>query len=173
MRYENKSEVLPIVDENGNVIGSATRDECHACPNIIHPVVHLHVFNSNGLLYLQKRSMTKDLFPGYWDTSVGGHVGFGESIEIALGREAAEELRIDASGAQYISRYLWKNVHETELAYTYYIVYDGKIAPDKSEIDEGRFFTKMEIQARIGKGIYTPNFEQEFGIIKNYFTSIA
>ena len=53
MKQDNKLEVFPLVDEEGNVIGSATRGECHDGSKLLHPVVHLHVFNGKGELYLQ------------------------------------------------------------------------------------------------------------------------
>lgn len=65
-------EVFPIVNEQGETIGSATRKECHFGSFRLHPVVHLHIFNSQGELYLQKRNMNKDIQPGKWDTAVGG-----------------------------------------------------------------------------------------------------
>ena len=67
-------EWFPLVDEEGNVIGKATRIECHSGSKLLHPVIHLHIFNSAGDLLLQKRSMRKDIQPGKWDPAVGGHV---------------------------------------------------------------------------------------------------
>ena len=90
MNKDNKDEMLPLVDENGIIIGAATRGECHNGSKILHPVVHLHVFNSNGELYLQKRPEWKDIQPGKWDTSVGGHIDLGENVEMALKREVKE-----------------------------------------------------------------------------------
>ena len=52
---DNQNEIFPVVDEDGRVVGSATRGECHSGSMLLHPVVHLHVFNSAGELYLQKR----------------------------------------------------------------------------------------------------------------------
>ena len=52
MNYDNKEEMFPIVDEQGNITGAATRGECHNGSKLLHPVVHLHVFNSKGELYL-------------------------------------------------------------------------------------------------------------------------
>ena len=54
MNSDNNQEMFPLVDEQGNIIGAATRGECHNGSKLLHPVIHLHVFNSKGELYLQK-----------------------------------------------------------------------------------------------------------------------
>ena len=90
MNKDNSEEVFPVVDEAGNVIGKATRGECHSGSKLLHPVVHLHVFDAEGRLFLQHRPEWKDIQPGKWDTAVGGHVDFGENVGIALKREARE-----------------------------------------------------------------------------------
>ena len=92
---DNADEMLPLVDEQGNVVGQATRGVCHnGVERPLHPVVHLHVFDPQGRLYLQKRPEWKDIQPGKWDTAVGGHVDYGETIAEALRREVREELGI-------------------------------------------------------------------------------
>ena len=70
---DNSEEMFPVVDEDGNILSAATRGECHSGSKLLHPVVHLHVFNSRGELYLQKRPEWKDIQPGKWDTAVGGN----------------------------------------------------------------------------------------------------
>ncbi|MBO5706845.1 MAG: S-adenosylmethionine:tRNA ribosyltransferase-isomerase [Bacteroidaceae bacterium] len=158
---ETTQELLPLVDPAGNVIGKATRTECHNGSMLLHPVVHLHVFNSKGELYLQKRPMWKDIQPGKWDTAVGGHVDFGEDIPTALLRETREELGINAEGCDLMQMYEFHSDREHELIYAYKIVYDKDITPSE-ETDGGRFWSLQEIQDAIGQGILTPNFEMEF-----------
>jgi len=156
------TEFFPIVTEDGEVIGKASRKECHSGSFILHPVVHLHVFNSAGELYLQKRNMNKDIQPGKWDTSVGGHVDFGEEVHEALFREVREELGITEFEPQFITRYKFVSKQEAELVHVYTTVYDGEISPDLGEISEGKFWEIDDITQQIGKEVFTPNFEQEF-----------
>ena len=68
-------EMLPIVEPNGAVVARASRSSCHSGTKLLHPVVHLHIIDRFGRIYLQRRSARKSLFPLYWDTAVGGHVG--------------------------------------------------------------------------------------------------
>ena len=158
---EATQELLPLVDPAGNVIGKATRTECHNGSMLLHPVVHLHVFNSKGELYLQKRPMWKEIQPGKWDTAVGGHVDFGEDIPTALLRETREELGINAEGCELVQMYEFHSNREHELIYAYKIAYDKDITPSE-ETDGGRFWSMEEIHDAMGQGILTPNFEQEF-----------
>ncbi len=159
---DNSQEMFPIVDEQGNITGAATRGECHNGQSmLLHPVVHLHVFNSQGELYLQKRPEWKDIQPGKWDTSVGGHVDLGESVEQALLREAREEVGITGFTPGCLAPYVFQSKKERELVYPHRCTYDGPITPSP-ETDGGRFWTHHEILASMGKGILTPNFENEY-----------
>ena len=106
---DNSQEVFPLVDEQGQVIGSATRGECHSGSFLLHPVVHLHVFNSKGEVYLQKRPEWKDIQPGKWDTSVGGHIDYGETPEEALTREVREELGITDFVPERVGQYVFES----------------------------------------------------------------
>lgn len=160
MLHDNEKEMFPLVDEQGNITGAATRGECHNGSKLLHPVVHLHVFNSKGELYLQKRPDWKDIQPGKWDTAVGGHVDLGESVGQALRREAGEELGIDGFTPHEVARYVFESECERELVFTFRTVYDGPIRPS-GELDGGRFWSMADIRACLGKGMFTPNFEGE------------
>ena len=157
-----KEEWFPLVDEKGETIGKATRKECHNGSKMLHPVVHLHIFNKAGDLYLQKRSINKDIQPGKWDTAVGGHIDYGETVEEALRREVREELGITAFTPQFITRYVFESTIEKELVNTFRTIYNGEIKPDTEELDGGRFWSLEEIKSKLGENMFTPNFEQEF-----------
>lgn len=163
----NETEYFPVIDEEGNVVGRATRKECHSGSKILHAAVHLHVFNSAGDLYLQKRAEWKDIQPGKWDTSVGGHVDFGESVEMALHREAREELGLtEIGGAERLLNYIWESPVEREMIYVHSIVLDEEPQPDQSEVVDGRFWKVEEIEENLGKDVFTPNFELDFQKLK-------
>lgn len=157
---DNNKELLPVVDTAGRVVGSATRGACHDGRKLLHPVVHLHLFDSAGRLYLQKRPLWKQIQPGRWDTAVGGHVDWGESVGEALRRETREELGLDGLEPEHLMTYPFESECERELVYVYRAVYDGPVRPS-AELDGGRFWTLEEIGQGMGRGLFTPNFEGE------------
>lgn len=159
---DNEREQFPLVDEDGRVIGKASRGECHNGSHLLHPVVHLHVFNSRGEVYLQKRPEWKDIQPGKWDTAVGGHIDYGETPEEALRREVREELGIEAFKPEPLGKYVFESRRERELVYVHKTIYDGPVRPSAEELDGGRFWTLQELRQAIGQQILTPNFESEF-----------
>ena len=161
MDKDNGEEIFPVVDDTGKTIGKATRAQCHGGSMLLHPVVHLHVFDSLGRLYLQKRPDWKDIQPGKWDTAVGGHVDYGESVTQALLREAREELGLADFSYESLEPYVFESKRERELVNPFMTITRQTPRPS-DELDGGRFWTREDILDNIGKGVFTPNFEQEY-----------
>ncbi len=163
------NEWFDVVDPEGKVIGRAPRKLCHSGPGLLHPVVHLQILNSEDRIFLQKRSMTKEIQPGKWDTAVGGHVRSGETVEAALRREAAEELGLENFRALPLARYVWESAVESELVCMFVARLESVPRLNRQEMDEGRFWRIKKIREELGKGMFTPNFEFEFDIlVKNF-----
>ncbi|MGE0021131.1 MAG: NUDIX domain-containing protein [Draconibacterium sp.] len=159
-------EWVPLVDETGSVTGKAPRSRVHDGSKLLHPVVHLHVFNQNKAILLQKRPMSKLIQPGKWDTAVGGHISDGETLEQALQKEAREEIGLLQFSAKHLKFYRWDCDVESELVYLF-ITHDHKnVKPQSDEVEELRFWTKNQIEKQLGQGVFTPNFELEFGMLK-------
>lgn len=170
-------EIFPLVNEKGEVTGRATRCECHSGSMLLHPVVHLHVLTTDGRIYLQKRSMTKDIQPGKWDTAVGGHIDYGETVAEALAREAREELGLDTNSFKIVAvePYVFQSDRERELVNTFIAIVpaDTEITPDPEEIETGAFRTLTDVENSIGTNTLTPNFEQEFSRLQKKFHALT
>lgn len=158
---DNRYELFPIVDEHGRFLGTISRGHAHDGSKILHPVVHLHVFNSRGELYLQQRPEWKDIQPGKWDTACGGHVDLGEHIDEALYREVSEELGISDFHPHLVTRYVFESQRERELVHVHTCIYDRPLHPSSRELAGGRFWPLSEILDAMGKGLLTPNLESE------------
>ena len=161
-------ELLEVVDRSGKVLSIVKRSELHGNPSLLHRVVHVLLFNKKGELLLQKRSTNKDVAPGKWDTSVGGHVNPGENIHIAAKRELKEELGITRCRIEFLHEYIFSNHIESELVSTFTCVYNGNLIFNKDEIDGIKFWGLDEISKNLGNGLFSRHFEVEF---KNYIAS--
>ena len=165
MQSVSVSEWFPVVEPSGIVVGRSARDYCHSGKKPLHPVIHIHIVDRFGRIYLQKRSMKKDIQPGKWDTAVGGHVSYGESILEAVFREASEELGLVAFNPIYVTSYVFESPIERELVNVFAAVGSFDLKPDLDEVDEGRWWPISEIEENIGKSVLTPNFESEYSEI--------
>lgn len=165
MQSVSVSEWFPVVEPSGIVVGRSARAYCHSGQKPLHPVIHIHIVDRFGRIYLQKRSMKKDIQPGKWDTAVGGHVSYGESILEAVFREASEELGLLAFNPIYVTSYVFESPIERELVNVFAAVGSFDLKPDLDEVDEGRWWPISEIEENIGKSVFTPNFESEYSEI--------
>jgi len=158
--------MLPLIEPSGLVYGQASRAYCHSGARVLHPVVHLHLIDREGRIYLQKRSMAKDLLPGYWDTAVGGHVSYGELAQETLFREAGEELGLHAFNPVFLGTNIWETQRDREFVFVFAAVGHPDLAPDNAEVSEGRWWTPAQLEDAMGKHILTPNFESEYSAIR-------
>lgn len=146
---QQDDELFDVVDENDVPIGTATRADVHA-KNLIHRAIHVFVFNKNGDLYLQKRSLRKDNNPGVWDSSVSGHLDAGEDYLAAAIRELGEEIGIQDATPEDLEHVLtlpptaengWEHVR------LFITRHNGAISWPAAEVDSVMPFPVEEIKA--------------------------
>jgi isopentenyldiphosphate isomerase len=167
---DDSSELFDVVDSENRVISQATRGEVHA-KGLLHRSVHIWVFNSRGELYLQKRAMTKDDNPGYWDSSAAGHLSAGEGYLASAQRELLEELGISGELQFYMKFPASRQTH-WEHVETYFCTTDQKITINPLEISEGRFWpiSILKESVRNNPGQFTSTFHLFLG---SYLKSIG
>jgi isopentenyl-diphosphate delta-isomerase len=134
-----------VVNERDEVIGRELRRNVHA-RGLWHRAVHVLVFNRAGQVFLQKRSMLKDLSPGLWDSSCSGHLDSGEDYDVAAVRELAEEIGVVI--AHPPAR--WFRIEpcvETgwEFVWVYRLDHDGPFVLQPEEIETGGWFAPAEV----------------------------
>jgi isopentenyldiphosphate isomerase len=142
-------ELFDVVDESDGVIGQAPRGEVHA-RKLNHRAVHVLIHNAAGRLFLQKRSMTKDTFPGGWDSSCSGHVDAGETYGAAALRELGEEL--GWRGTTHELRPLLKLPTSPITGFEFIEIFllgpvEGPFTLHPGEISEGRWIKPDELTA--------------------------
>jgi isopentenyldiphosphate isomerase len=142
------TELLTVVDENDCIIDTCPRHIIHAT-GLRHRAVHILVFNELGQLFLQKRSMKKDLNGGLWDTSAAGHVDAGEDYDISAIREVEEELGICVNSLESLFKLPATAAIGMEFIQVYRCIHNGPFVLAADEIDEGDWFSVTEISERI------------------------
>jgi isopentenyl-diphosphate delta-isomerase len=153
-------EMFDVVDDQDRVIARATRREVHA-KGLLHRAVHVLVFNRAGEVFLQKRSMAKDMAPGLWDSSCSGHLDAGEDYDAAAWRELGEELGLRLAKPPV----RWFRVGacpETawEFVWVYRATAEGPFTLHPDEIECGEWLAPAEVSRRmaIQPGLYAPAF---------------
>ena len=88
-------ELIDILTPEGKPTGkTALKSEAHK-NGWFHATVHIWLFTSDEKILLQKRALTKKVFPGLWDISVAGHIGAGEEVLESAKREVLEEIGLE------------------------------------------------------------------------------
>lgn len=91
-QFNNSSELVILVDEQNNAIGTAPKATVHNKNTPLHRAFSVFLFDKNGALLLQQRALLKVTWPGVWSNSCCGHVSPGETTLAAAQRRLNEEL---------------------------------------------------------------------------------
>ncbi|OAI01917.1 NUDIX hydrolase [Methylomonas methanica] len=164
------NELLDVVDRDDVVIAQQPRSIIHA-NRLRHRAVHILVFNDQGQLFLQKRSMKKDLNKGLWDTSAAGHVDAGESYASCAPRELQEELGVTVESLEGLFKLEPSSDLGMEFIQVYRCRHDGPFSLAADEIDEGCWLNPAILDTRVAMN--DPALTLTFKIIWQQFRNIA
>jgi len=149
-------EIVTIVDEHNKVVGAVPRREMRA-KNLSHRSTYILVFNTQGELYVQKRTMSKDVFPGYYDPATGGVVLAGESYEQGAVRELAEEMGIRNVPLTWLFDFYFTDERTRVWGGAFSFVYEGKVSLQAEEVESVALMTTDEILRRAATEPFTPD----------------
>ena len=144
-------EIFDVVNERDEVIGQAPRSEVHR-RGLNHRAVHVLVFNRRGDVFLQKRSMKKDCFPGAWDSSASGHLDQGEDYDACAVREVREELGVQLTTApERVFRVEACERTGHEFLWVYRFAHEGPFQLHPEEIEQGGWFAPEAVDRWIAE----------------------
>jgi isopentenyldiphosphate isomerase len=152
---DDPEETFDVVDERDHVIGRVRRGEAHRNPHLIHRSVQVLVFDRRGRLLLQRRSATKDLFPGYHCASASGHVAAGEDYARSAARVVREELGVRLT-LTLVGKTLVRSRLETELTAVFVAQSDGPYYFHPTETAGGDFVTREVLAEGRASGTLRP-----------------
>lgn len=160
-------ELVDYYDEAGRLIGTCPRKEAEA-KNYTTPNAVIFLFNQDGQVLLQKRSQTKNHYPGLWDPTACGGLNPGENAGEAAERELFEEMGIKCD-LTLVEKFL--NVfpsedrsHSRTRLTSLYVGISGEDPAHNHEVESTAWFNRTELltQVRLAPENYVPCFEIEY-----------
>jgi 8-oxo-dGTP pyrophosphatase MutT (NUDIX family) len=136
-------EIVQLVDLYNRITGECPRSVMRA-RRLVHRASYILVFNRQDKLFVQKRTMTKDIYPGYWDIAAGGVVLAGESYETSAERELSEELGVSGVSMEFMFDSYYEDSENRVWGRIFTCLHEGPFSLQAEEIDSGRFMTVSE-----------------------------
>lgn len=149
-------EIVAIVDDQNRVVGSTLRRDMRA-RRLPHRATYILVFNSRSELFVQERTMTKDVFPGYYDPAAGGVVLAGESYLEGARRELAEEMGIRGVSLTHLFEFCYQDERSHVWGMAFSCVYDGDVVLQEEEVASGAFMPVADVLREMETKPYTPD----------------
>jgi len=154
--YNPRNEIVQIVDENNTEIAAVSRWLMRE-QQLIHRASYILVFNRAGELFVQKRTMTKDVYPGYYDIAAGGVVLAGESYEESARRELTEELGIEEAALTPCFDHYYADATNKVWGRVFRCRHEGPFTLQKEEIESGGFMQVTQVLDAADSKLFTPD----------------
>lgn len=149
-------ELVALLDERNEVRGSAPRSVVRR-ENLRHGATGVLVRNSAGKVYVHRRTVTKDVYPGMYDVMAGGVILSGEDPYDAAVRELGEELGITGISLTPLPEGDYRDDETAYHAYLYSCVWDGPVRHQPEEVDWGDWLTLADLIRRLDEWPFVPD----------------
>jgi len=176
----SEAEELILVDANDNETGYLSKADCHDGSGVLHRAFSIFLFNENGELLLQKRDISKRLWPGFWSNSICSHPRRGESMGVATRRRLQDELNVEAE-LEFVYKFDYQaefgdSGSENELCHVFLGRVEGSIEPNENEIAAVRFISPHDLTKEFAESaaVFTPWFKMEWqSLLQEYGDKLA
>ena len=138
-------ELVDVVDEDDRVVGQTSRGEMRR-RNLLHRAVYLIVETGRGKLFVHRRTDTKDVYPGFYDVTVGGVVGAGEDYLVAAERELAEEIGVHGAPLRELFAVRFADAATQLVGRVFLVRWDGPVTLQSAEVAWGAFVPRPEAE---------------------------
>ena len=149
-------ERIQLVDARNRPCGSAWRVAMRRF-RFWHRATYIVVRNARGEICVQRRTLTKEVFPGGLDLAAGGVVGAGEAEHLAARRELAEELGIRGVPLRPAGGFVHAEGGNHIYGSLFLVEHDGPLALQAEEVAEAFWRSPGEALALPG---VTPDTRQ-------------
>jgi len=122
-------------------------------------------------IFVKRRSWSKDMFPGQWETSVGGHIRYGDNTRETAARELEEELGIKATPIR-LGRFRYRGTEEKENITIFYIVTKKRPKLNRSEATRGEYLTIQELDKALSKRKFVDGTVEELRVIRRLLSKL-
>ena len=149
-------EIVQIVDRDNRVTGALPRHQMRS-QGLIHRACYILVFNGREELFVQKRTLIKDIYPGYWDVAAGGVVLAGEFYELSASRELAEELGVSGILLTPLFDHYFEDAGNRVWGRIFCCTHEGPFTLQPEEVESGLFITVPQVLQRSLREPFTPD----------------
>lgn len=161
-----KEEWWPIVNENGNVIGSVQREESlSGNEKYMHPIIRVFLINDSKI-FLQKRPSSDVLCPEKWDIALSNHIRLNESVEECVERTSYENYGVRDIKPLLLSKHINHSTLENQYVYLFLVCKLKIVEVNPNFTERVKWWTIQQIEENLNSGIFCNNFVNEYHILK-------
>ncbi|MGF6392860.1 NUDIX hydrolase [Pseudomonas plecoglossicida] len=167
-RAASDRELVAWVDDADQVLGALPRAELRE-RGLIGRCTFILLFNSAGELCVHRRTLSKALYPGYWDVAAGGMVAAGEAYADSAARELAEELGITGVSLTFHERFYFDQPDNHLWCAVYSAVSDAPLRLQPEEVSEAKF---VPIEQAEAESLVKPYCPDSLAALQRYKASL-